>query len=450
MIKSITRLHLKLIGSNAETTLQARIFHEVSVIAMIGLPLALLVNMIIKVPMVNLALSAAWAVIVAMYINSRYFGRLRLSFISFNIATSILLVFNYFINSGIQGPTLILFLLSMVFTLSVMPVRQYKFWILINLGIVGGLLLVDYYNSEYVKVTYAKRSDLFLDTATTYFSVVLCIGAVLSYLISSYQREKNNALTASLALKEANDSKIRLLSILSHDLRSPLNSIASFLEMLHEYELSLEERRFLEKSLLNETKNTQVMLHNLLNWTKSQMDGGTSVNLVKLNLSEVVSTCLLVQQASADIKTITIRVHIDPSIELSADLDMLKLVIRNLINNAIKFTLPGGEIQIYSSYDNGHIKLHITDNGIGISAEKQQELFKLNAASTYGTSNEKGVGLGLILCKEYTEMQKGKLSFNSIPGNGTTFILEFPDAVGDLQKDSNKEILIKGMSEFHW
>jgi two-component system sensor histidine kinase/response regulator len=440
MIESIKQLHAKLIGSNACTTLQARIFHEVSVIAMIGLPLALLVNIIIKVPLVNAALSVAWIVIVAMYINSRYFGRLKLSFILFSAGTAVLLVFNYFINSGIHGPTLILFLLSLVFTLSVMPTRQYIFWILINVAFVGGLLLVEYYNTDYVKVTYAKRSDLFLDIATTYFSVVVCIGAVLSYLINSYQREKNNALTASLALKEANDSKTRLLSILSHDLRSPLNSIASFLEILHEYGLSTEERRFLEKSLLNETKNTQVMLHNLLNWTKSQMDGGTTVNMVRLNLSEVVSTCLLVQQASADIKAITISVNIDPSTELNADLDMLKLVIRNLINNAIKFTPTGGEIQIYNSSAPGHVRLHIADNGVGIPHERQQELFKLNAASTYGTSNEKGIGLGLILCKEYTEMQKGRISFNSAPGKGTTFTLEFSDIHADLRANSNKTL----------
>lgn len=440
MIESIRRLHAKLIGNNACTTLQARIFHEVSVIAMIGLPLALVVNLFIKVPLVNAALSVAWIMIVAMYINSRYFGRLRLSFILFNACTAVMLVFNYFINSGIHGPTLILFLLSLVFTLSVMPTRQYIFWILINVAFVGGLLLVEYYNTDYVKVTYAERSDLFLDIATTYFSVVVCIGAVLSYLINSYQREKNNALTASLALKEANDSKTRLLSILSHDLRSPLNSIASFLEILHEYGLSNEERRFLEKNLLNETKNTQVMLHNLLNWTKSQMDGGTTVNMIRLNLSEVVSTCLLVQQASAEIKAITITVNIDPSTELNADLDMLKLVIRNLINNAIKFTPTGGEIQIYSSYVPGYVRLHIADNGVGIPPERQKELFKLNATSTYGTSNEKGVGLGLILCKEYTEMQKGRISFNSIPGKGTTFILEFSDAHADLHANSNKTL----------
>jgi len=425
MIETIKRLHAKLIGSVADTPLQARIFHEVSVIALIGLPLALLVNILIKVPLVNVALLAAWIVIVAMYINSRYFGRLQSSLILFSTGTSILMAFNYFINSGIQGPTLILYLLSLVFTLSVMPTRQFLYWMLINVGIVVTLLLVEYYNSGFVKITYAKRGDLFLDTITTYICVVVCMGVVLSYLINSYEREKNNALKASRALKAANDSKTRLLSILSHDLRSPFNSIASYLETLHEYELSAEERRFLERTLLDETKNMQVMLHNLLSWTKSQMDGGTRVNLMRLNLSEVVANCLLVQQAAADIKSVAIHVQVDPSINLYADLDMLKLVIQNLVNNAIKFTPAGGKIQIYSGYDLDRVKLHVADNGIGIPKERQDNLFTFHATSTYGTNNEKGVGLGLILCKEYTEMQNGQISFSSLPGNGTLFTLEF-------------------------
>lgn len=425
MFEAIKGLHTKMIGSNEDTTLQAKIFHEVSVIAMIGLPLAILINMIIEVPLVTLALTATWGLTVATYINSRYFGRLKLSFILFSAGTSILTAFNYFINSGIVGPTLILYLLSLVFTLAVMPIRQYIFWVFINVGMVSSLLLFEYFNSGFVKVTYVRRSDLFVDTATTYICVVICISAIFSYLINSYQREKNNALKASAALKEANDSKTRLLSILSHDLRSPLNSISVFLETLHEFEISTEERRFLESSLLNETKNTQVMLHNLLNWTKSQMDGGTSVNLVRLNLSEVVGDCLLVQQAAAGIKKVSIGIEIDASIELQADLDMLKVVVTNLINNAIKFTLPGGEVQISASSDSRCVRLHIKDNGVGISVEKQNELFRLNAVSTYGTGNEKGVGLGLILCKEYTEMQHGQISFISVPGHGTTFTLEF-------------------------
>src|SRR5690606_9832257 len=141
IIETFKRLHDKLVGNAGDTSLQARIFHKVSIIALIGLPLALLVNIMIKVPLVNAALFVTWIVIAAMYINSRYFGRLQSSLILFSAGTSILMAFNYFINSGIQGPTLILYLLSLVFTLSVMPTKQFLYWMLGNVSIVGTLLL---------------------------------------------------------------------------------------------------------------------------------------------------------------------------------------------------------------------------------------------------------------------------------------------------------------------
>ncbi|MES2454623.1 MAG: HAMP domain-containing sensor histidine kinase [Bacteroidota bacterium] len=426
MIKYLKRLHSKLIGNANDTPIQARIYHEVSIIAMIGLPVALAVNFFISVPLANIAMTATWLLIAGLYLNSRYYGNLRSSVIIFTIGSSILISFNYFINSGVNGPTLLLFLLSLIFVISVMPGRQFMFWLPINLAIVGSLLLVEYEYPELVGITYSERSDLFLDMGTTYIGVIVCISVVLSYLIKNYQREKNNALQASVALKVANDSKTRLLSILSHDLRAPLNSIQSFLEVLMDYDLSQDERKFMEKNLLNETKNTQVMLHNLLNWSKSQMDGGTKVNLTDVNLQTAVTACLRVQEAAATEKNISITAVVDTDIEITADLDMLKLVIRNLINNAVKFTPTGGQIVIYSSADGRFAQLHVQDNGTGISAERQQSLFSLDGASTYGTSNEKGVGLGLMLCKEFTELQGGKISFSSIDGKGTTFTLKFP------------------------
>lgn len=156
------------------------------------------------------------------------------------------------------------------------------------------------------------------------------------------------------------------------------------------------------------------------------MDGGTRVSLTPLNLNEVIETCLRIQHSAAMEKLITIRNTADPEICILADLDMLKLVMRNLINNAIKFTRSGGEIVISNDIKDGCGVLTIQDNGIGISPEQQKNLFSMETSSTYGTNNEKGVGLGLMLCKEFTEMQGGNISFTSCIGEGTTFNLSFP------------------------
>jgi two-component system sensor histidine kinase/response regulator len=426
MIRYIKQLHSKLIGDSDSTVLQARIFHEVCIIAMLAIPVALIINLVIKVPHVNSILITTVCIMTALYFNSRYFGNLKSSVIIFTISSGLLLVFNYFINSGINGPTLLLFVLSLVFTISLMPTRQYFFWVLFNAFIVTGLIAVEYYYPELVRNTYTNRTGQFTDIISTYLAIIACIGVVLTYLIKSQQAEKIKAMNASKALKAANDSKTRLLSILSHDLRSPLNSIQGFLEMLIDYDLAEDERKAMKKSLLKETKNTQVMLFNLLSWTKSQMDGGVKVNLVPINLHDAIEACLKIQQSAAMEKMISLKNLSDPGLHTLADLEMLKLVIRNLINNAIKFTQPGGEILIESSVQDNTVIFNITDNGVGIPPDKQQDLFSMESTSTYGTNNEKGVGLGLMLCKEFTELQGGEISFSSQLNEGTSFKLSFP------------------------
>lgn len=425
MFRLISQFLGSCIGSVEDTLLRARIFHAVSIIALIGLPIALFVNIFVKVPFANIAIISTWLMIAVLYVLSRMYGKWRLSLVLFSIGTSVFMGVNYFINSGIQGPTLILFLLSFVFTITLMPNRQIVFWMLLNVGIVGTLVFYEYYNGESVRYSYNERKDLFLDKTTTYVCVVACMGAILFFLINNYEKEKSNALKASKALQAANDSKTQLFSVLSHDLRSPLNSIAGYLETLNKFELSDEERQSLERNLLDETKGMQVMLNNLLSWTKAQMDGGAHVNLAKQNLSGIISDSLLLQQAAANRKAILIQNEVETGLEVNADSDMLKLVVQNLVNNSIKFTPPGGQIRIFSQTEPNLIRLHISDNGIGIPADRQNTLFTFHASSTFGTNNEKGVGLGLILCKEYTEMQNARISFVSQQEKGTTFTLEF-------------------------
>lgn len=149
------------------------------------------------------------------------------------------------------------------------------------------------------------------------------------------------------------------------------------------------------------------------------------MNLTNLQLAPFLADCLKVQQSVAALKGVTIQTTVEDNVGIKADMDMLKLVIQNLVNNAIKFTPKGGEIRVYCTEDKGVLELYIADNGIGISEDRQDSHFSFHATSTYGTDNEKGVGLGLILCKEYTELQGGNISFSSTPGLGTIFKLEF-------------------------
>jgi two-component system sensor histidine kinase/response regulator len=425
-MSALRKLHTSFVGPVETTSMQSRIFHEVSLLGMLAIPISLVINSFIGVHYVNIILIFTFLCISILYYNSRHLNNLRWSVIAFTICSNLLLAVNYFFNSGVSGPTLLIFLLSVVFTVAVMPSRKSLIWISINAVIVALMLYLEYSNPNIIKNTYSTREGFFIDTLTSYLAVTVCIILVLSYLIKSQHLEKMKAIDASKALQEANDTKTKLLSILSHDLRSPLNSIQSFLEILVNFDLEEDERKAIKASLLKETKGTQNMLSNLLSWTKSQMEGGVKVKLIPVNLHEAMEMCIKDQFAAAAEKTISIFNTVASDLVILADLDMLKLVIRNLLNNAIKFTMVGGAISVSSDCIDDICLLTVTDNGIGIDKDRASGIFTMNAISTYGTSNEKGVGLGLMLCKEFTELQNGKITLDTSPEKGTSFTLHFP------------------------
>ncbi len=406
--------------------MQGRIFHRVCAIILLALLMALAINLVTQIPVVSLLLSFVFVVISILFYSSRVLGNLRSSVILFGIVLHIAFVVNFFFNSGLEGPSLILFLVSLIFIIAVMPNRQYLFWVSLNVVLVVTLICLDYFYPSMIENSYRSRMGMYTDMVFSYIAGVACIAVVLTYILRSYQRERNNTIAALEALALANESKTKLLSILSHDLKAPLNSIESFLEVLVDFELNEKEEKTIKASLLKETRNTKTMLVNMLSWTKSQMEGGIKVNLTRVNLREALKVTIEIQQVAAAEKMIRITSHIEPEAHVVADAEMINLIVRNLLNNAVKFTQPGGKIVLKGECINGHAVLSIKDNGIGISEEKQQDLFSLNTGTTYGTANEKGVGLGLKLCKEFMELQGGEISFVSVPGEGTEFTLTLP------------------------
>jgi signal transduction histidine kinase len=153
---------------------------------------------------------------------------------------------------------------------------------------------------------------------------------------------------------------------------------------------------------------------------------GVNVRLQKHNLFQVLASTVNTQHAIAGKKEIGFNNNIDKQAVAICDEDMLQLVVRNLLNNAIKFTPSMGEITISSKQESNSVCLMVADNGLGIPCEQHKEIFSLKIRSTYGTGNEKGIGLGLVLCKEYIELQGGSISFESEPGRGTTFFITLP------------------------
>jgi len=340
------------------------------------------------------------------------------------VVINILLAVNFKYNSGINGPTLLIFVLCYFLTISIVPKKQYWFWISLNLLIVLALLSTEYRFPQFIPDTYSDIKSRYIDLGYTYILTVLFVFLVTTYVRQSYFTQHQLVEQKADELEFANETKNKLFSILAHDLRSPLASIQNYLEILSELQLDEDERLSINKKLLNSTQNTQQILSNLLLWSKSQMEGA-NVNMVNLNLGDVLQSTLQIQHTLAAEKGIQMVDRLKSSVSIIADADMLQLIIRNLISNAIKFTDPGGEIIISSDIIGDDCRITIKDNGTGINYEQQSDIFSLKAKTTYGTKNEKGVGLGLVLCKEFTELQNGKIAFESSPGVGTTFYVSF-------------------------
>jgi len=253
----------------------------------------------------------------------------------------------------------------------------------------------------------------------------------IAYITSDITEQKNieKELTKSKAAAEsANAAKDKFFKIISHDLRSPFNSIIGFSNLLNEEYNSLDDLR--RKDYIQQIKmsslNAYNLLENLLTWARTQTDEIT-INKEELNLKKLVETSISTALLNADAKNISIINNIQPELILSIDKNTALTFIRNIVNNAIKFTPKGGHIIIDSHVSEDSISLHISDTGVGISPEVIDNLFRIDKhISTKGTNNEKGTGLGLILCKEFIERNGGSISVKSEVNRGSEFIITLP------------------------
>ncbi|WP_265210622.1 PAS domain-containing sensor histidine kinase [Flavobacterium jumunjinense] len=246
--------------------------------------------------------------------------------------------------------------------------------------------------------------------------------------ITERKKSENSLKESEKQLKELNTTKDKLFSIIAHDLRSPFNSIIGFSELLtlNSADLEPEEKEKFCSIINVAAKNTLILLDNLLNWAKSQT-GQLRFNPEKVLFSAVILEIITLKKSLTKAKNITLDYSLSDEIEVYADVNMLKTVLRNLISNAIKFTELGGNIRVLATLKDQHVEITISDNGIGMNEEKCKELFKIASnTTTIGTANENGSGLGLVLCKEFVEKNRGTIWVESKEGKGSDFKFTLP------------------------
>ncbi|MCM4168095.1 Adaptive-response sensory-kinase SasA [Arenibacter antarcticus] len=229
-------------------------------------------------------------------------------------------------------------------------------------------------------------------------------------------------------LEALNETQNKLFSIIAHDLRSPFNNILSLSELFFHNESDTDDSESKEYvDLINTTaKNTLGLLDNLLNWAKSQT-GELSFNPKKIKLSEVISEIIELKMSLAKAKNISLQYSPADDIELNTDENILGTVLRNLISNAIKFTNSGGHINVVATTNQHQVEISISDNGVGMKEETIHKIFNLSSNVTLpGTANERGSGLGLVICKEFVKKLNGHLWVESEEGKGSNFKFTLP------------------------
>ena len=294
-------------------------------------------------------------------------------------------------------------------------------------GVIGVMVLQHYTEAN----IYSHRHLNFLD------SIASQVANVIERKRTEIELEKTHSLVAatleSLIEKEAclhelNAAKDKFFSIIAHDLKSPFNGILGFSNILTEQIINKDYEGIEEYGTIIHQSSLKAMdlLTNLIEWSRSQ-SGRMDFNPEYIEIGSLLNEILEISNVSALHKSILLTKKVPRHVSAFLDKEMISSVIRNLISNAIKFTRPGGEITISVGVLLNEVQISVQDNGIGISKQNIDKLFRIEETySAVGTQNERGTGLGLILCKEFIEKHMGKIWVESTPDKGSTFHFSIP------------------------
>jgi signal transduction histidine kinase len=423
--KRIVEIISYLIGKSSGVKLEGQIFHAICLLGFAAILFTIPINYWVGLPELVLTLFFLLCFLSFIYYLSRFKHHLTIATTIFQVLLLASSILHYFYNNGIDGPFFGVFCLSFLITVAIMPKKQYLPWLSINVISLFTCLFIDYSYPHLVLHGYDSVEKKFIDHGVSYILVMMLLFVIISTIRGAFHEQHVLLQTKAQDLDDSNQTKNKLISILAHDLKEPLNSIQSYLELISEFGLSEEEKNSLERDLLRRTKQTSYMLADMLVWTKNQL-AQAKPDLVSMQLKETLFPTLKLLSDIAKDKGITVEINLEEQVCVVADRNMLQLVVRNLLMNAIKFTYPGGLIQIASRKREETCVVSVKDNGAGISAELQKQLFSLEVKASYGTGKEKGMGLGLVLCKEYMELQHGHITFESEQGSGSLFSISLP------------------------
>jgi signal transduction histidine kinase len=260
------------------------------------------------------------------------------------------------------------------------------------------------------------------------YRAILLTNRVMKHKLGELEETNQKLRLSELGLEQLNSTKNRFFSIIAHDLKNPFNALLGFSEMIAANFNQLKEKEIREYIGIvhQSSQNLYKLLENLLKWSAAQT--GTMHYLPEqFDLISLIHSEINFFRISAGKKNIDISAKLPDELIVNSDKLLLSSVIRNLIDNAIKFTDPGGSIEITATRLNKEVIVGVSDTGIGIPYEMQKKLFLIDGnIGRKGTEKEEGGGLGLILCKELIDKTGGSIGFESEPGKGSRFWFTLP------------------------
>jgi signal transduction histidine kinase len=259
--------------------------------------------------------------------------------------------------------------------------------------------------------------------------IVICCGLIYFKHISNKVKAQNKIINQqNMVLENSNMVKDKLFSIISHDLRSPITQAISMFTLLEAGDLDSEEMAATAPVIKSGIINTLELLDNLLIWSKNQLQG-FNFHPLPFDAHELIDENIRDLQNHIAQKKLIVENFSDPGTSVFADREMVKIVLRNLMSNAIKFTPQGGSISINSYIENDKVILSVEDTGMGVKDVDKDKIFAFTTHTTLGTANEKGTGIGLRICRDLVELNKGKIWMKSQENVGSKFYVSFPNAL---------------------
>lgn len=256
--------------------------------------------------------------------------------------------------------------------------------------------------------------------------LVFQVYLLANHYAEAYSNLENLVEERTNELTTANTVKDRLLSVVSHDIKSPLNSLRAILQMYNSKAISKDEFDHFSKHLEDDLNTTTILVENILYWTASQLKG-VQLQEESFDLHGLVEENVKLFKTAAARKNITLVHNTPRNTIITSDKNIVNLVVRNLLSNALKFSYADGTIQIRFTRHETHWLLSVRDTGVGMDQSAVDALSEPAVAiSTIGTQDEKGTGLGISLCKEYLERAHGELLIESSKGQGSTFTIKLP------------------------